>query len=308
MVAQDYKNRNIEQIYRKEILRVIEQALQEDFVYGPDLTTIYTIKAGTRATAHFVARQSGVLCGMESIDSTYGILPQFYPEAADSALHLIQCTPHKKDGEWVESGERIMTVEGDVRSILMGERTALNIICLLSGIASTTRQWVDAIAGTKAHVRDTRKTLPGLRAAQKYAVKCGGGVNHRLALGDEILIKDNHIAAAGDIAQAFALVSQQNHDRIPIEVEVDTLEQLDTMLEMKAPTILLDNFPLWQTQIAVARRDSFAREQGHRSCLESSGGLTLASAHDYARTGVDLLAVGGLTHTLQPLDIGLDWQ
>jgi nicotinate-nucleotide pyrophosphorylase (carboxylating) len=177
----------------------------------------------------------------------------------------------------------------------------LNLICHLSGIATTTAAWVEAVSDTKAQVRDTRKTLPGMRALQKYAVRIGGGVNHRLGLGDAALIKDNHVAAAGSVVEALRAVREAAPD-LPCEVEVDSLEQLDEVLPEKPELILLDNFPAWQTQIAVQRRDSRAPAV----LLESSGGLSLETAADYAGTGVDYLAVGALTHSVRVLDIGLD--
>jgi nicotinate-nucleotide pyrophosphorylase (carboxylating) len=185
--------------------------------------------------------------------------------------------------------------------LLTAERTLLNLVCHLSGIATATAAWVDAVHGTNAKIRDTRKTLPGLRALQKYAVRVGGGVNHRLGLGDAALIKDNHVAAAGSVVAALRAVRAAAPD-LPCEVEVDSLEQLDEVLEEAAELVLLDNFPVWQTQIAVQRRDARAPA----TKLESSGGLSLETAADYAGTGVDYLAVGALTHSVRVLDIGLD--
>lgn len=177
----------------------------------------------------------------------------------------------------------------------------LNLVCHLSGIATATAAWVEAVEGTKAQIRDTRKTLPGLRALQKYAVRVGGGVNHRMGLGDAALIKDNHVAAAGSVVAALRAVRAAVPE-LPCEVEVDTLEQLDEVLGEDVALILLDNFPVWQTQIAAQRRDS--RAPG--VLLESSGGLSLENAAEYAGTGVDYLAVGSLTHSVRVLDIGLD--
>jgi nicotinate-nucleotide pyrophosphorylase (carboxylating) len=177
----------------------------------------------------------------------------------------------------------------------------LNLVSHLCGIATATAAWVDAVDGTSARIRDTRKTLPGLRALQKYAVRVGGGVNHRMGLGDAALIKDNHVAAAGSVIAALRAVRSLAPD-LPCEVEVDTLEQLDEVLGEDVELILLDNFPVWETQIAVQRRD--ARAPG--ILLESSGGLSLASAAQYAGTGVNYLAVGALTHSVRVLDVGLD--
>ena len=177
----------------------------------------------------------------------------------------------------------------------------LNLVCHLSGIATATAHWVDAVDGTGARIRDTRKTLPGMRALQKYAVRVGGGVNHRMGLGDAALIKDNHVAAAGTVLAALAAVRAAAPD-IACEVEVDSLEQLDDILGADVELVLLDNFPVWQTQIAVQRRDT----RSPATKLESSGGLSLESAAAYTATGVDYLAVGALTHSVRVLDIGLD--
>jgi nicotinate-nucleotide pyrophosphorylase (carboxylating) len=177
----------------------------------------------------------------------------------------------------------------------------LNLLCHLSGIATETAQWVAAVEGTKAAVRDTRKTLPGMRVLQKYAVRVGGGVNHRMGLGDAALIKDNHVAAAGGVVAALQAVRAVAPD-LPCEVEVDSLEQLDEVLAEDVELVLLDNFPIWQTQMAVQRRDSRAPD----TKLESSGGLSLETAADYAGTGIDFLAVGALTHSVRVLDVGLD--
>ena len=177
----------------------------------------------------------------------------------------------------------------------------LNLVCHLSGIATTTADWVAEVEGTKARIRDTRKTLPGLRALQKYAVRVGGGVNHRMGLGDAALIKDNHVAAAGSVVAALRAVRAAAPD-LPCEVEVDSLEQLDAVLAEDVQLVLLDNFAVWETQIAAQRRDTRAPAVQ----LESSGGLSLENAAAYASTGVDYLAVGALTHSVRVLDIGLD--
>ena len=184
------------------------------------------------------------------------------------------------------------------RDLLTAERSALNLLCHLSGIATATRAWADALEGTKAKVRDTRKTTPGLRSLEKYAVRCGGGVNHRMSLSDAALVKDNHVVAAGGVAAAFRAVRQAFPD-VPIEVEVDTLHQLREVVDAGADLILLDNFTPGECEEAVAIA-------GGRALLEASGGLTLDRAHAYAKTGVDFLSVGALTHSSPILDIGLD--
>ena len=205
------------------------------------------------------------------------------------------------DGARLEAGAAALIVEAPTQGLLTAERTMLNLVCHLSGIATTTAAWVEAVQGTKAKIRDTRKTLPGLRALQKYAVRVGGGVNHRMGLGDAALIKDNHVAAAGSVVAALRAVGAVAPD-LECEVEVDSLEQLDEVLGEDVELVLLDNFPVWQTQIAVQRRDS----RSPATKLESSGGLSLDTAAEYAGTGVDYLAVGALTHSVRVLDIGLD--
>jgi nicotinate-nucleotide pyrophosphorylase (carboxylating) len=206
-----------------------------------------------------------------------------------------------EDGTRLDAGGVLLRLEASTRGLLTAERTMLNLVCHLSGIATATSHWVDAVEGTHAVIRDTRKTLPGLRALQKYAVRVGGGANHRMGLGDAALIKDNHVAAAGGVVAALKAVRHAAPD-LPCEVEVDSLEQLDEILGEDVELILLDNFPVWQTQIAVQRRDS--RAPGTK--LESSGGLALESAAEYAGTGVDYLAIGALTHSVRVLDVGLD--
>jgi len=222
---------------------------------------------------------------------------------AEAVLHVatagdIEILARARDGDLVQRGEVVLTVSGPTRALLTAERTALNLLCHLSGVATLTARWVDAIAGTGAAVRDTRKTTPGLRALEKYAVRCGGGVNHRMSLSDAALVKDNHVVAAGGVVAAFEAVREQ-FPEVPLEVEVDSLGQLDDVLAAGADLILLDNFSVPETADAVRRVAGRAR-------LESSGGLTLAVARDYAATGVDYLAVGALTHSAPVLDIAMD--
>jgi nicotinate-nucleotide pyrophosphorylase (carboxylating) len=270
----------------------IGRALHEDLRYGPDVTTQATVPAGAEATAAMVPREHGVIAG---VDVALLVLDEVLGAGGYEVLDRVE------DGARLRPGEPLLTVRADTRGLLTAERTALNLICHLSGIATTTAAWVDAVHGTKARVRDTRKTLPGLRALQKYAVRVGGGVNHRLGLGDAALIKDNHVAAAGSVVEALRAVREAAPE-LPCEVEVDSLEQLDAVLPEKPELVLLDNFPVWQTQTAVQRRDARAPAV----LLESSGGLTLDNAATYAATGVDYLAVGALTHSVRALDIGLD--
>jgi len=206
---------------------------------------------------------------------------------------------HAADGSEARPGLPALTVSGPARSLLTAERTALNLVSHLSGVATLTRRWVDAVAGTGAAIRDTRKTTPGLRALEKYAVRCGGGVNHRMALGDAALVKDNHVAAAGGIAAAVTAV-RAHAPGVPLEVECDTLEQLREAIGAGVHLVLLDNFSLADTRAAVELVD------GSGVRLEASGGLDLERARDVAATGVDYLAVGALTHSAPVLDLGFD--
>ena len=270
----------------------IRRGLEEDLRYGPDITTSATVPAGAVATASMVSREPGVIAGL---DIALLVLDEVLGSGGYQVLDRVE------DGARLQAGESLLTLRAETRGLLTAERTMLNLICHLSGIATVTAAWVDAVDGTKAKVRDTRKTLPGLRALQKYAVRVGGGVNHRLGLGDAALIKDNHVAAAGSVVDALRAV-RDAAPGLPCEVEVDSLEQLDEVLVEKPELILLDNFPVWQTQMAVQRRDARAPAV----LLESSGGLSLETATTYAATGVDFLAVGALTHSVRVLDIGLD--
>ncbi|NLV79736.1 MAG: carboxylating nicotinate-nucleotide diphosphorylase [Rhodococcus sp.] len=275
-----------------ETRALVRRALDEDLRYGPDVTTDATVPADAVATAVMVPRQPGTIAGL---DVALLVLDEVIGADRYRVLGRVE------DGHRAEPGEAALTVEAPTRGLLTAERTMLNLVCHLSGIATTTSHWVDAVAGTEAKIRDSRKTLPGLRALQKYAVRVGGGVNHRMGLGDEALIKDNHVAAAGSVVAALRAV-RAHAPGVPCEVEVDDLDQFDEVLAEGAELILLDNFPLWKTQIAVQRRNTHAP----RTRLESSGGLSLDVAADYARTGVDYLAVGALTHSVTVLDLGLD--
>jgi nicotinate-nucleotide pyrophosphorylase (carboxylating) len=277
---------------RRAALAVIRSGLDEDLRYGPDVTTLATVPAGAVADASMVPREPGVIAG---VDIALLVLDEVLGAGSYEVAHRVE------DGARVERGDPVLTVRAETRGLLTAERTMLNLICHLSGIATATAAWVEAVYGTRAKIRDTRKTLPGLRLLQKYAVRVGGGVNHRLGLGDAALIKDNHVAAAGSVVEALRAVRDAAPD-LPCEVEVDSLEQLDAVLPEKPELILLDNFPVWQTQIAVQRRDTRAPSVQ----LESSGGLSLETAATYAATGVDYLAVGALTHSVRVLDIGLD--
>ena len=270
----------------------IGNGLAEDLRFGPDITTLATVPADATTTASLVTREPGVIAG---VDVALLVLDEVLGEGGYRVLDRVE------DGARLQAGAPLLTLQAGTRGLLTAERTMLNLVCHLSGIATTTAAWVDAVRGTKTKIRDTRKTLPGLRALQKYAVRVGGGFNHRLALGDAALIKDNHVVAAGSVVEALRAVRNAAPD-LPCEVEVDSLEQLDAVLPEKPELILLDNFPVWQTQTAVQRRDARAPAV----LLESSGGLSLETAATYAETGVDYFAVGALTHSARVLDIGLD--
>lgn len=270
---------------------VIDRALRADLRDGPDLTSELLIPADAVATMAVVARQSGVLAGV-------AVAAAVFAQVVGAAVEIsIRC----RDGEQVTTGRTVLTVKGPHRRLLTAERVALNLLAHLSGVATQTARWVDAVADTGCVVRDTRKTTPGLHLLEKRAVRLGGGENHRLGLGDGILIKDNHVAAAGSIGAALNAVRLGAPGQ-PFEVEVDDLDQFDEALECGAPLVLLDNFTPDECVEAVWRRDN----TGGRTLLEASGGLSLEVAGAYAATGVDYVAVGELTHSAPVLDLGLD--
>ena len=273
-----------------EVVDVVERALAEDLRDGPDVTTSATVPADQLSRANITPRQAGVLAG--------GPVAMAVFESVTFTAEFVQLVP---DGSALVAGEPALVVAAHTTAMLTAERTALNLLTHLSGIATATRAWVDAVAGTGARIRDTRKTLPGLRALEKYAVRCGGGVNHRMSLGDAALIKDNHVAAAGSVRAAIDAVRSSN-PAIPLEVEVDTLDQFDEAVDAGAELILLDNFSTSDTVEAVRR----ARSAPGRVLLEASGWLSLDRAREVAATGVDFLAVGALTHSAPALDLGLD--
>ncbi|MFB8004516.1 carboxylating nicotinate-nucleotide diphosphorylase [Nocardia sp. NPDC056000] len=277
---------------RDEVIALIRRALEEDLRYGPDITTAATVPADAVAKATMASRQPGTIAGLD-----VGLL--VLDEVIGAGEYEV--TARVADGTRVQPGDAVLSVVAPTRGLLTAERTMLNLVCHLSGIATATSAWVDAVAGTDCRIRDSRKTLPGLRALQKYAVRTGGGVNHRMGLGDAALIKDNHVVAAGSVVAALRAVREVNPD-IECEIEVDSLDQLDAILDEDVQLVLLDNFPLWATQAAVQRRNN--RSPGTK--LESSGGLSLDVAAEYAGTGVDYLSVGALTHSVRVLDLGLD--
>ncbi len=273
---------------RETVDRLVRAALEEDLAGGVDVTSEATVPAQQRAVGELVARADGVVAGLPLAEAVFRL-------ATGGDLEV----EHKvADGDRVAAGDVLASVAGRTRPLLLGERTALNLLCRLSGIATATRRWADALAGTGAAVRDTRKTTPLLRVLEKYAVRCGGGQNHRMALSDAALIKDNHVLAAGGVAAAYRAVTTAFPD-VPVEVEVDDLAGAIEAAEAGADLVLLDNFPVDEVRQAVAA-------VGDRVELEVSGGLTLDVARAYGATGVDYLAVGAITHSAPVLDIAFD--
>ena len=276
-----------------EVARLINTALDEDLHGGEDVTAAATIVPGTITTGDYVVRRPGVIAGLAVLAASLEI---GLGDAADYELKLI-------DGDQVARGDVVATVTAPSMALLTIERTSLNLLCRISGVATATRRWVDALAGTQAKVRDTRKTTPGMRHLDKYAVRSGGGVNHRIGLYDAVLIKDNHVVAAGGVANALDAVHRYLGGRaMVIQCEIDRLSQLNDALTHGATEILLDNMSIADMTEAVSR----ARTSHPHVKIEASGGLELANAGDVARTGVDYLAVGALTHSSPILDIALD--
>lgn len=271
-------------IYRN----IIEAALAEDMGRAGDLTGLATLGPDARLSVSLRAREGGVLSGLRAAELAILSLD---PDAG--------ITVNAKDGDGLEPGMSVLDVTANARALLAAERTALNLVGLMSGVATLTRAYVDAVQGTGARITDTRKTIPSLRAIQKYAVRCGGGISHRMALDDAILIKDNHIAAVGSVAQAIRSARRMGGHLTPVEVEVDTLEQFDEAMAERPDVIMLDNFTLDQLREAVQRNAGRIR-------LEASGGVTLNTVAEIARTGVDVISVGALTHSARWLDFGLD--
>ncbi len=267
---------------------LVRAALVEDLGRAGDITTDALVPADLQARGAFVARQAGTLAGLGLAALAFRLV--------DPAVVL---TAERQDGDRVQPGDVIARLAGPARGILTGERVALNFMGHLSGIATATAAIVDAIAHTRARITCTRKTTPLLRAVEKYAVRCGGGANHRFGLDDAMLIKDNHIAIAGGVGPALARARAAAGHLVKIEIEVDTLAQLDEVLAIGADAVLLDNMGLAELREAV-------RMVGGRAIVEASGGIDLASAPGVAETGVDLLSAGWLTHSARVLDIGLD--
>ena len=268
------------------IEKLISMALAEDLAGGADITSVATIGADQVGVAEYRLREAGVVSGIPVAIAVLNKLGITDIETPVSCAHETQ------------AGTVVLIARGNVRALLLAERTTLNFLTHLSGISTLTRRWVDAVAGTKCQVRDTRKTTPGWRVLEKYAVRMGGGTNHRISLSDAALIKDNHIVAAGGVLKAFEMVRSQ-YPSAEIEIEVDTLEQLQEVLAGNPDLIMLDNMSVAQCREAVSI-------VAGRTKLEASGGLSLENAAAYAQTGVDYIAVGALTHSAKSLDIGLD--
>jgi nicotinate-nucleotide pyrophosphorylase (carboxylating) len=277
------------------VAALVRAAVQEDLIGGIDVTSTATIAADHRSIATFGARESGVIAGLSVAAATI--------DAVCGAAEASDFEYLAADAERVQPGQRVARVTAPTRLLLTAERTALNLLCRMSGIASLTRRWADELDGTSATVRDTRKTTPGLRALEKYAVRCGGGANHRFGLSDMALVKDNHVAAAGGVAEAYASV-RALEATIPVEIEVDTLDGLAEAIAAGADMVLIDNFDTDGMRSAVRYRD----EHAPGVLLEASGGLTLDTARSVAETGIDLIAVGELTHSARVLDVGLDFE
>jgi nicotinate-nucleotide pyrophosphorylase (carboxylating) len=274
------------------VAALVRMAVAEDLMGGIDVTSAATVPADQRSVGTFGSRGHGVVAGLAvaaaTIDAVCG-------DAVSDVEYLAA------DGDRVEPGQAVARVTAPTRALLTAERTALNVLCHLSGVATLTRRWADALAGTGCVVRDTRKTMPGLRALEKYAVRCGGGANHRMGLSDAALVKDNHVLAAGGVAAAFAAV-RALEGGIPVEIEVDSIDGLRVAIDAGADAVLLDNFDLDDMRAAVKVRD----DSGRAVVLEASGGLTLEVARQVGETGVDHVAVGELTHSAKVLDLGLD--
>ena len=270
------------------IFQQVKDAISEDLAGGQDLTSVATITQSQVSTADFTTRTSGVVSGLHVVAAVLEYCGVNHYEV------LVD------EGAKVSAGKVLITVQGNTQKILLAERTALNFLSHLSGISTLTNQWVSEISGTKCQIRDTRKTTPGLRMLEKFAVRMGGGVNHRLSLSQAALIKDNHIMAAGSISDAFNAIKKMYPDK-SIEIEVDSIDQLKEAIRLKPDLILLDNMSTDQCSEAVSITNGLVK-------LEASGGIAITNAKAYATTGVDYLAIGSLTHSAPALDIGLDFR
>jgi nicotinate-nucleotide pyrophosphorylase (carboxylating) len=270
------------------IFQQVKEAISEDLAGGEDITSVATITDSQVSTADFICRADGIVSGLH---------------VAAAVLEYCGINHYEvlvDEGAKVSAGKILITVQANTRKLLLAERTAINFLSHLSGISTSTSKWVSELSGTKCKVRDTRKTTPGLRQLEKFAVRMGAGLNHRISLSESALIKDNHIVAAGSITNAFKLVKQKFPNK-KVEIEVDTLEQLAEAILLKPELILLDNMSVDQCIKAVSITNGKVK-------LEASGGLTLENAKAYANTGIDYMAVGALTHSAPILDIGLDFR
>lgn len=270
------------------IFQQVKEAISEDLAGGEDITSVATITDSQVSTADFICRADGIVSGLH---------------VAAAVLEYCGINHYEvliDEGAKVSAGKILITVQANTRKLLLAERTAINFLSHLSGISTSTSKWVSELSGTKCKVRDTRKTTPGLRQLEKFAVRMGAGLNHRISLSESALIKDNHIVAAGSITNAFKLVKQKFPNK-KVEIEVDTLEQLSEAILLKPDLILLDNMSVDQCIKAVSIANGTVK-------LEASGGLTLENAKAYANTGIDYMAVGALTHSAPILDIGLDFR
>jgi nicotinate-nucleotide pyrophosphorylase (carboxylating) len=270
------------------IFQQVKDAISEDLAGGQDLTSVATITQSQVSTADFVTRTGGVVSGLHVVAAVLEYCGVNHYEV------LVD------EGAKVSAGKVLITAQGNTQKLLLAERTALNFLSHLSGISTLTNQWVSEISGTKCQVRDTRKTTPGLRMLEKFAVRMGGGTNHRLSLSQAALIKDNHIMAAGSISAAFNATKKMFPDK-SIEIEVDSIDQLNEAVKLKPDLILLDNMSVEQCSQAVLISAGLVK-------LEASGGIAISNAKSYAATGVDYLAIGSLTHSAPALDIGLDFR
>ena len=274
---------------RALVARAVEAALEEDLGAAGDITTDATIPVNAEGEAAIVAREAGVIAGLDLAAQAFLFLD---PE--------VKFSPLVSDGELVKQGAKIAKIAGKTRAILTAERTALNFLGHLSGVATLTSRFVEAVAGTGARIACTRKTTPGLRALEKYAIRMGGGVNHRFGLYDGVLIKDNHIAAAGGIGNALRALGSRAGHMVRIEVEVDNLDQLKEALRFPIDAVLLDNMDVPTLKRAVAM-------VGGRVTTEASGGVRLETVRKIAETGIDLISAGALTHSARRLDLSLEW-
>lgn len=286
-VADALREVGLNPVYVEDLVRA---TLEEDLDGGVDVTSDGTVSAEQAMVADLVARENGVIAGLPVVEAVFAV----------TSAGQTQTGRHVAEGEAVRAGSVVFNAHGPARSLLLAERTALNLVSRMSGVATATRAWSDALVGTKARVRDTRKTMPLIRPLDKYAVRAGGGENHRFSLSESALIKDNHVIAAGGVTQAFQAV-QRTFPGVPVEVEVDNVMAAVEAVEAGADSIMLDNFSVAEVREAVAAVAGRAR-------IEASGGLSLENAREYAETGIDYVAVGSLTHSVAALDIGLDFR